>query len=340
MHVKRLFRPTVREALAAARQELGPGALVLSTELVPAPGWRGWMGQRVVRLTAAAERPETDEIIPDLMSEDRSPVTVRRHSPLSGAQAGLVARLQAAGLSGPLAETVVSRMTPSECRVASDGAVRRALAAEIETTRGDDEAFARVEVFVGPPGVGKTTTIAKIAAQERAGNGRPLGLVSADAFRAGAIEQLRCYASVMRVPFRVARSASELNDALDATRSTAFVDTAGRSPADASIADLFDVFEHRRDVRTHLVMAADTTASGARRILDRYAAVKPSRVVITKLDEAESVMPLFNVLREKGLPVSYLATGQRVPEDLKRATPALLASALLNDSTAEVAACH
>ena len=57
MHVKRLYRPTVREALAAAREELGAGALVLSTELVPAPGWRGWIGQRVVRLTAAAERP-------------------------------------------------------------------------------------------------------------------------------------------------------------------------------------------------------------------------------------------------------------------------------------------
>jgi flagellar biosynthesis GTPase FlhF len=275
------------------------------------------------------------------MSADRPTVTVGRHAAAQGrAQAGLIARLKAAGLSGPLAETVVGRMTPAECRNGADTAIRRALMAELETTRGDDESFARVEVFVGPPGVGKTTTIAKIAAQERTGHGRPLALVSADAFRAGAIEQLRCYASVMRVPFRVARSASELNDALDATRTTAFVDTAGRSPADVSIADLFETLEGRRDVRTHLVIAADTSASSAKRILDRYAAIKPSRVVITKLDEADSVMPLFNVLREQGLPVSYLAAGQRVPEDLKRATPALLASALLNESPAEVAACH
>src|SRR6187401_2487083 len=71
MHVKRLYRPSVREALAAAKAELGPEALVLSTELVPAPGWRGWFGHRLVRLTAAAERP---------VSDARTPVADRRQS--------------------------------------------------------------------------------------------------------------------------------------------------------------------------------------------------------------------------------------------------------------------
>jgi flagellar biosynthesis protein FlhF len=339
MHVKRLYRPTVREALAAARQELGPGALVLSTELVPAPGWRGWMGQRTVRLTAAAERPEEGLSEASEVSTDRPDVTAHRHLP-NAAQAGLIARLQAAGLSATLAESVVRRMTPSECRGGSEAVLVRALATELESTRGDDDAYARYEVFVGPPGVGKTTTIAKIAAQERAGSGRPVGLVAADAFRAGAIEQLRCYATVLGAPFRVARSASELDEALDSTRHTAFVDTAGRSPSDPSLTSLFDVFLNRRNVRTHLVMAADTSLASARRILERYAAVKPSRVVITKLDEAESVLPLFNLLREQGLPISYLAAGQRVPEDLQRATPACLAAALLQEPSAGMAACH
>src|SRR5262245_34955519 len=105
MHVQRLYRPTVREALAEARETLGPGALGLATGLVAAPGWGGWMGQRVVRLTAAAERLTSPEITDgdlvgapvgapglqtrgDLMSAERPDVTVGRHlSKLSGPQA-------------------------------------------------------------------------------------------------------------------------------------------------------------------------------------------------------------------------------------------------------------
>ena len=99
MHVKRLYRPTVREALAAAREQLGPGALVLSTELVPAPGWRGWVGQRVVRLTAAAERPsETIALAtPAEMTEIPTGVTARRPRRGDQVRSGVAARLVAAG---------------------------------------------------------------------------------------------------------------------------------------------------------------------------------------------------------------------------------------------------
>jgi len=269
-------------------------------------------------------------------------VSDHRHvslSNLSPAQAGIAARLTAAGLSMIFAESVARRMTQAECRGGSEAALRRALSTELESDRGDDDAFARFEVFVGPPGVGKTTTIAKIAAQERAARRRPLNLVAADGFRVGAIEQLRSYANVIGVPFRAARSAAELDKTLDASRQTAFIDTAGRSPADASFAELFAVFASRRGVRTHLVMAADTSVASAKRILDRYAVLKPSRVVFTKIDETDSILPLFNLVHEQGLPMSYLAAGQRVPEDLQRATPAALAAALLQEPS-EAVTCH
>ena len=338
MHVKRLYRPSVREALAAARQELGPGALVLSTELVPAPGWRGWFGRRVVRLTAAADRPQTTFEHAEVVSDVRSKVSADRHTTLTTAQEGVAARLAAAGLGRAFAEAVAARLTQSECRLASDATLRRAVNAELEAAvPADSPEFARYEVFVGPPGVGKTTTIAKIAAQERASRGRALSLVSADAFRAGAIEQLRSYAAVMGVPFRVARTAGELGDVLGATKQTALVDTAGQSPADSSLGEVFDVIAGHRGVRTHLVLAADTSPKAAKRIVSRYAAARPSHAVITKIDEAESLIPLFNVLQDEGLPVSFLANGQRVPDDLRRATPANLAATLLHEDSREAA---
>jgi flagellar biosynthesis protein FlhF len=345
MHVKRVYQATVREALAEVRAQLGPDALVLSTELVPAPGWRGWLGRRVVRLTAAAERPGLAAVTPvpeaAELSAPRTPVTTRRHrSPDDSARAGVVARLIAAGMDPALAEPVAARMTDAECRGGSDRALRRALAAELEPLSGAPADYERCEVFVGPPGVGKTTTIAKIAAQERVRHRRALNLVSADGFRAGAIEQLRSYAEVLAVPFRAARTAGELQQALSYARNPILVDTPGRSAADDDVTGMFEVLCRRRHVRTHLVLAADTSPAAARRVFDRYARLEPSRVVITKLDECDSVTPLLAVVREQGLPVSYLTTGQRIPEDLWRATPASLAAALLREPAMEEYSCH
>jgi flagellar biosynthesis protein FlhF len=345
MHVKRVYQATVREALAEVRAQLGPDALVLSTELVPAPGWRGWLGRRVVRLTAAAERPGLAAVTPvpeaAELSAPRTPVTTRRHrSPDDSARAGVVARLIAAGMDPALAEPVAARMTDAECRGGSDRALRRALSAELEPLSGAPADYERCEVFVGPPGVGKTTTIAKIAAQERVRHRRALNLVSADGFRAGAIEQLRSYAEVLAVPFRAARTAAELQQALSHARNPILVDTPGRSAADDDVTGMFEVLCRRRHVRTHLVLAADTSPAAARRVFDRYARLEPSRVVITKLDECDSVTPLLAVVREQGLPVSYLTTGQRIPEDLWRATPASLAAALLREPAMEEYSCH
>ena len=212
----------------------------------------------------------------------------------------MVARLVAAGMDRPLAEAAVRRMTEAECRIASDQILRRALSVELESSTEADEGFERCEVFVGPPGVGKTTTIAKIAAQERVRQNRALNLVSADGFRAGAIEQLRGYAEIMAVPFRAARTAEELAEAVASARNPVLVDTAGRSKADEGATSLLEGLCQTRRVRTHLVLAADTAPVTARRVIDRYAELRPSRVVITKLDEADSVMPLFGVLREHG----------------------------------------
>jgi flagellar biosynthesis protein FlhF len=348
MHVKRIYRPTVREALAAARQELGPGALVLSTELVPAEGWKGWFGTRIVRLTAAAERLALDDSTvtvapsPELdLSGPRSDVTAgRQRADLPQVRSGAMARLTASGMDDALAEAVVARMSDAECRSGSDSVLRRALSAELETLSGEGPDYEPCEVFVGPPGVGKTTTIAKIAAQERVRRNRALNLVSADGFRAGAIEQLRGYAEIIAVPFRSARTVEDLAQALSFARNPVLVDTAGRSSSDSDGTALFEALCQTRKVRTHLVLAADTSPATARRVIDRYARLQPSRVVITKLDEADSLMPLLGVVRDRGLPVSYLTTGQRVPEDLWRATPASLAAALLGESAMEEQLCH
>jgi flagellar biosynthesis protein FlhF len=351
MHVKRFYNSTVREALADAKAEFGPDALVLSTELVAAPGWRGWVGRRVVALTAATEREVSarrtmtpfhrqdalDEATRDRRDADyrfasdadvrRAVVRPIRHD---AARKGVVARLTACGIETPIAEAAAAQLSPAECRNVTEAVLARALESAVAPLATPDQKQARVEVFVGPPGVGKTTTIAKIAAQSRASHGPAIGMIAADGFRAGAVEHLRSYAAIIGAPFRIARTADELDRTIDASRHAVLVDTAGRSPRDGGFNDLLTVLDRKKQVRTHLVMAADTSAAAARKVIDRYAPAHPTRVVITKLDEAETVAPLLSVIRERQLRVSYLANGQRVPEDLERATPAWIASALVN----------
>lgn len=324
MHLKRFRSNTVRDALRAVRDELGPDAIVLSTSMVQARGWRGLMGAREVEITAALDRESSASRREE--SANRQPATT--------AAANIAAQLVATGMDRALADDVAASIPVSNRRGATPARLRDALAARLAVLAAPADPFARIEVFVGPPGAGKTTTIAKIAAQERARGGQRLGLLAADGFRIGAVEQLQTYADILDAPFRVARTPDDLDRALSTRhRVPVLVDTAGRSPSDRASKDLFRVVANARGVRTHLVLPAGTSATAARRVFDGYADARPSRVVLTKLDEADSLSPLVSLLHEWQLPISYIGTGQRVPDDLNRATAELLAASVLGDST-------
>ena len=324
MHLKRFRRETVKEALRAVREELGPDALILSTRVVAAPGVKGWFGRRVVEVTAATERPS----LSDVRHPDAAPAIDR----IDRAGDELAAKLQAIGIDGALARDVIAALPARQRRGATVDLIRRTLADQLTALAAADDDYAPIEVFVGPPGVGKTTTIAKLAAQERARHGRRLALMSADGFRVGAVEQLRLYADILGAPLAVARTPTELESALKGAKRPLLLDTAGRSPSDDVSREMLRVLAGRKGVRTHLVLAASTPPAAARRVLDRFEDARASRVVITKLDEVESCGPLVQVLRERELPISYLGVGQRVPEDLQRATAPALAAWVAGDA--------
>jgi flagellar biosynthesis protein FlhF len=319
MHYKRFCRPTYREALRAVRDELGPAALVLSTRTVAAPGFRGWIGARAIEVTAAVERAE--------VTADRPASSESR---LSTRARGAAARLQASGLSRGLAESIAQHPALQR-RGAGGRETREAMAATLAPLTAPEPSMS-IDVFIGPPGVGKTTTIAKIAAQSRATQSAPHAVVAADGFRVGAVEQLRLYAEIIGSPFSVARTGTDLTRALDTRRGPVLVDTAGRSPRDEGAADIFDVLTRRSDVCRHLVVPASTTAPQLQKVLERFAPSRPDRLVLSRLDEVETLAPLVDVLTTSRLPVSYFTFGQNVPDDLHRATPQLLTDWILGDS--------
>lgn len=332
MYLKRYRKPTLIDALRAVREDLGPQALVLSTREVAVRGVGRLIGRREIEVTAAAERSS----VPAPRQLDRHAVTLERRR--DQAIGEIVARLEAVGLSAAFAREVAASHPVGRRRGAGIAGLRSTLAQALAPLAAADDTYAPVEVFVGPPGVGKTTTIAKIAAQERARRGRRLALLSADGFRPGAIDQLRLYADILGTPFTAARTPDEIAGALrGARRRPLLVDTAGRSPSDEGVGELLRTLSARDGVRTHLVLPATATAKAAERLCERFADTRPARVVLTRLDEADSIGPLVEVLRARRLPVSYFGSGQHVPADLQRATPLALADWLMGETVSSEA---
>jgi flagellar biosynthesis protein FlhF len=181
----------------------------------------------------------------------------------------------------------------------------------------------KVVALVGPTGVGKTTTIAKLAANFRLRDGIKMGLVTVDTYRIAAVEQLRTYAEIIDLPMKVVTSPQEMRQALDelAGLDLILIDTAGRSPRDEPrIQELKTMLAEASVDEVHVVMSLSASVRSIRMTCEQFGAVSPTALILTKLDEAAGMGSLLSVSKQVTLPVSYLTTGQDVPEDIEPAS--------------------
>jgi flagellar biosynthesis protein FlhF len=177
----------------------------------------------------------------------------------------------------------------------------------------------RVLALAGPTGVGKTTTLAKLAATANLLDKQRVGLISADTYRIAAIDQLKTFAGILDIPVKVVFSPAELREALKdyAGMDRIFIDTAGRSPNnDERIEELRELIAAHEDVACHLVVSATTRPKDMSIICERFKPADFSRFIITKLDETTTLGPILALMYAQGLPASYLTNGQSVPDDI------------------------
>jgi flagellar biosynthesis protein FlhF len=192
----------------------------------------------------------------------------------------------------------------------------------------------RIIALVGPTGVGKTTTTAKLAAMHALNRGNKVALITMDIFRVGAVEQLKTYSRIMGIPLEVASTPSELEKAVKkhSACDLIFIDTAGRSHKDKEkLDDMKSFFENKITVEVYLCLSATTKDRELEEILHRFSIFQISKVVFTKIDESESLGNMVNLLMKDNLSIAYFTTGQRVPEDIEIATPAKLADMILRE---------
>jgi flagellar biosynthesis protein FlhF len=187
----------------------------------------------------------------------------------------------------------------------------------------------KIVALVGPTGVGKTTTIAKLAAINKLVYHLDVGLISADTYRIGAIEQLRTFANIADIPMEVVYRPSEMGGVLRKLRGkdVIFVDTVGRNQrVRKELSELARFIDAADPDEVHLVLSASTNATTLDDIVQRFRILKPNRFLFSKMDEAATLGSLLEVIRQYAVPVSYVTTGQTVPDDIIPAEAKKLAS--------------
>ena len=374
MKIKSYFARTVESAMALARQELGPEAMLVNSrkalpearhlgeyevvfasdfpetgaeESVPmaAPGQETNVANERFSLEAAELKRELERMRRVLARSALAPPQWAGASPsLADAYLTLTANDVAPDLAREIVESAEARGAAPRTQPvrqgehADSGSFERALMDEIgarfnvQPSLGRADAGSRIVALAGPPGAGKTTTLVKLAVNYGLSSRRPVLLLSMDTYRVGAANQLCAYAAILGVGFQVLETVAALAQSIEENRGKGLIliDTPGVGSDDMdAVSGLARFLSTRPDVDTHLVLSSSIKSADLTRMVDRFEVFRPQCLLFTKLDETGSFGSILNEAARTAKPISFLASGQRIPEDLEAATRSRLVRLVL-----------
>ncbi|OIQ01663.1 MAG: hypothetical protein AUK55_01315 [Syntrophobacteraceae bacterium CG2_30_61_12] len=341
MQVRTFRAPTISQALELVKKELGPDAIILSNKKVtPA------VGKPQVEVMAAVDketgkpdgngggaRPAGQEIhnelkeikgfLSMLISSKGYWTQLQMEEPLAEIYHGLLVRGLDEKYTYMLLKDIVGQL--EDARLGKRElltAFCRRLLDRIDIARPFEQfptAAAHCFTFVGPTGVGKTTTLAKLAALLKVRYKLTVGVISIDTYRIGAVDQLKTYTDILELPFQVVQNHDDLQRARQhfGDYDVVLIDTIGKNYLDRQhIEDLLAVFEADGGYHHFLVLSATAKDEDLAQTIKNFSALKTDSLIFTKVDETLNHGSMLNQLLRFRRPLSYLGTGQRVPEDL------------------------
>lgn len=345
MQVKRFLAPNLPQALAQVKGELGEEAVILHTKEVRQPGFWGWFRPQVFEVIAAREEKvnKPARAPKPKMASGQAPLAaleeeyqrlgqlvdklkteLPQEAPFRGQFLDTYNALLAQGYDQDLAQELVGTVQEQGQEGSLLSQLRGEVAKRIKIIppllpKGEPIVIA----LVGPTGVGKTTTIAKLAALYSIKHGYKVGLATVDTYRIGAVEQLRTYAEILGVPLEVALTAPELKEAVDRLKESCQVillDTAGRSQQNRmQLGELKSFLQAAAPNQVHLVLSGTLSLTGGRQVVANFQKLGAGSMIVSKLDEVASFGAVASIILQSKLPISYLTCGQAVPDDLQLA---------------------
>lgn len=371
MRLKSYFAGTVEAAMALAREELGPDAMLVQSKRTSAetrrlghyevvfavddatrskpphadPPKQGAFQQvfaaspresQIDKLTLELEQLKTRvATMPRLNRAEAAPPP--QVAPSKGPDAALRTLLDRdvdAGLAEQLARASGAAADPTALRKHVEAAIR------VDATLGAPKAARKTVALVGPPGAGKTTAIVKLVTRYGLAARRPTHLISSDVFRVGGPELLRVYASILGIDFQVVETPRALAQALEQHRGKdfIFIDTPAWNPRDAAdIQEFATYMSGDPAIDVQLVLPASHRSGDLACTAERYASFKPRKLLFTHVDATTVHGAMLNTSHRTGKPISFLSSGELVPEDLEPATEARIADLVLGTAARESA---
>ncbi|MDR3563786.1 MAG: flagellar biosynthesis protein FlhF [Negativicutes bacterium] len=367
MKVKVFTATNMQDAVSQVKNDLGREAVILHTRRYRKGGFLGFFARDMVEVMAALETPAPvpaqerkvtapSTMIPRTNDEDakitslqmeissmrkmveqlitKMPRPEKQHNPLYDT-------LLKNDVEATIAENLTQGLPTEQSIIGNNPEIARQLLLERITnylqrvegiTLADN--VCKTVAFIGPTGVGKTTTIAKLAAHFALSLGHRVAMVTADTYRISAVEQLKTYAEIIDIPVEIVYTPDEMKAAIYRHRDKQLVliDTAGRSPRNQyHLAELQALLAVDPYIETHLVLNTATKYSDALEIVNRFSVCSPQKFLFTKVDEAMNLGTILNLLYQFPATLSYITTGQNVPDDIELANPSKLANQILRD---------
>ena len=334
MIVKKFYGRTVEETISKVKEDLGEDATLLLVQKVKKKGLRGMFGLTEVEITAAKEinfelhekvssTPYKDEIISDFPALYELKDILKKEEVDNDIINNIISNyIEATGgnkiklktLDTNIVETLLNNLIKVE-KLSLDKAKL-------------------LSIFIGPPGVGKTTTLLKLASYYALEKNRDTAIITTDIYRTGAVEQLKMYGKILDIPIEVAFNVREFERALRRfdSKDVVLIDSAGRNRKDGEYIERLRKFIYTiplQGLRIYLVMSIIDNFRYLKEIFATYKQLHPTSVVMTKLDEAVSLGNVINIPTYTDLPIAYITNGQNIPGDIEPGESKKLANLIL-----------